>query len=173
MALRTRARQRIGRIYHVAAPIKKHIENSVRGVRHAARIGCDAIDIDMQITADGRIVATHWGRPMIHDGFHDQAGKIRRYTPVSRLSFAQVRRLIAPGRYRIQPIERVLKACARRHVVALLEPKGDPRFAHLTPWEHLAAVADDLGCEVSVRALRQNAAALAPARTVGFQAWEI
>lgn len=170
--LRTRARRKVGRIFHVAYPVMKHVENSVRGVRRAAH-RYDAIDIDMQITADRRIVATHWARPMVRDGFHDPEHKIRRYTPVQRMTFAQVRRLVAPKRYRIQPIERILRACARRGVVAVLEPKGDRRFTEAWPWEHIAAVAEDVGAVVSVRALHQNADALVPACRAGFEAWEI
>lgn len=172
MALRTRARRNIGRILHYKQP-RKHIENSLRGIRRAARGHFDAIDLDMQITSDGRIVGTHWGRPMVLDGFHDPERKIPRYTPVRRMTYAQVRRLVTPGRYRIQPIETLLRACARRGIVALLEPKGDPRFRQDWPWEHLADVADDVGCTVSVRALPENAAALAPAERAGFEAWQI
>lgn len=172
MALRTVPRNRIGRIYHRLQPFK-HIENSLRGIRLAKRGGYDAIDLDMQITADGRVVGTHWGRPMILDGFRDPEHKIPRYTPVRRMTFAQARRLVTPGRYRIQPIETLFAACARRRLVALIEPKGDPRFAHDTVWQYLAQVAEDLGTTVSVRALPQNSAALAPASRAGFQAWEI
>lgn len=172
MTLRTLARRRVGRIYHVKWPVMKHVENSLRGIRRAAR-SYDAIDIDMQITSDRHIVATHWARPMVRDGFHDPEHKIARYTPIKRMTLAQVRRLIAPKRYRIQPIERVLRACARRGVVAVLEPKGDRRFREDWPWEHLAAVAEDVGATVSVRALRANRAALAPAHRAGFEAWEI
>jgi hypothetical protein len=172
MSLRTLARRKVGRIFHVQWPVFKHVENSLRGIRRAARRGYDAIDIDMQITKDGVVVATHWGRPMVRDGFHDPAGDIPRYRPVKRLTWAQVSRLVA-GKYHIRRIERVLRACARRGVVAVLEPKGDPRFTHDTVWRYIAAVADDLGATVSVRALPENAAALAPAKRAGFQAWEI
>lgn len=173
MALLTRARRLIGRIRHVQWPVMKHVENSLRGIRYAARHGYDAIDLDMQITSDGRIVGTHWARPMVRDGFHDPDHKIPRYRTVRRMTYRQVRRLVSSDHYRIQPIETLLRACARRGVVALLEPKGDPRFAQDWPWQHLAAVAEDVGATVSVRALRENADALAPARRAGFEAWEI
>jgi glycerophosphoryl diester phosphodiesterase len=173
MALRTLARRRIGRIRHVKWPTPKHIENSLRGIAYAARHGYDAIDIDMQITSDRVIVGTHWARPMKRDGFHDPDHKIPRYRTVRRMTWVQVHRLIAPKRYRIVRIERLLRACARRGVTALLEPKGDPRFREDWPWQHIAAVADDCGATVSVRALRENRAALTPARRAGFEAWEI
>jgi glycerophosphoryl diester phosphodiesterase len=151
----------------------KHVENSLRGIRRAARRGYDAIDIDMQITRDGVIVGTHWARPLKRDGFHDPQHKIPRYRPVRRMTWIQVHRLVAPRKYRIQRIEVLLRACHRRGITAVLEPKGDPRFAHDTVWRYLATVADDLGATVSVRALHENRAALAPARRAGFQAWEI
>lgn len=173
MALLTRARRRIGRIRHVKWPLMKHVENSIRGIRYAARHHYDAIDLDMQITADGRIVGTHWARPMVRDGFHDPDHKIPRYRTVRRMTYRQVRRLVSRDHYRIQPIETLLRACARRGVVALLEPKGDPRFAEDWPWQHIAKVAEDVGATVSVRALHANRAALDPARRAGFEAWEI
>jgi glycerophosphoryl diester phosphodiesterase len=173
MALRTRARYRVGRILHVQWPVMKHVENSLRGIRRAGRGRYDAIDLDLQITADNVIVGTHWPRPMIRDGFHDPEHRISRYRPVRRMRWAQVARLVTPGRYHIQRIERLLRACARNGVIALLEPKGDPRFRNDSVWRYIAAVAEDCGATVSVRALRENADALPAARRAGFEAWEI
>jgi hypothetical protein len=172
----TRARRRIGSIFHVSAPTPKHVENSDRGDRRAKRIGKRAIDLDMLITEDNRIVNTHWPHPMIHDGFRDPHGEIDKDTPVRRLTWVEVSRLRAgrwPRRYRIRSIEHALAHCARLGVVALLEPKGDPRFAKDWPWQHIATVAGTVGCTVSVRALSQNADALPAARRAGFEAWEI
>jgi glycerophosphoryl diester phosphodiesterase len=176
MSLRTLARRKVGRIFHVQWPVFKHVENSLRGIRRAARRGYDAIDIDMQITKDGVVVGTHWARPLRRDGFRDPRRLIRPGTPISELTWTQVSRLRAgrwPRRYRINRIERLLVACERRRVVAVLEPKGDPRFAEPWVWQHIATVAEDIGATVSVRALHENSAALAPARNVGFEAWEI
>lgn len=176
MTLRTRARNHVGRIFHVAWPILKHVENSASGDRRARRHGYPAIDLDMLITADNRIVNTHWDRPLLKDGFRDRRGLIGRHARIRDLTWVEVSRLVAgrfPRRYRIRSIEAALGHCARLGLVAALEPKDDPRFALDWPWQHIAAVADDFGCTVSVRALPQNAAALAPARRAGFQAWEI
>lgn len=176
MALRTLPRRLIGSIFHVAYPVMKHTENSVRGVKRAKRLGKHAIDIDMLITSDNRIVGCHWDRPLERDGFRDPLGRIGRSVTVRHLTYTQVSRLVAgrwPRRYHIQPIERLLAECARLGVIALLEPKDDPRFATDWPWQHIAAVADDFGTTVSVRALPQNAGALPAARRAGFEAWEI
>jgi glycerophosphoryl diester phosphodiesterase len=176
MPVLTRARGHVGRIYHVEWPTLKHVENSVRGIRHAHRNGFDAIDLDMLITSDGQILGCHWDRPMRRDGFRDPWRRIDPDKAVRELTWRQVSRLVAgyfPRRYRINRIERLLAECARLGVIAVLEPKDDPRFRQAAIWEHLAAVAEDLGAIVSVYALPQNAAALPPARAAGFQAWEI
>lgn len=173
MSLRTLARNRVGRIFHVAWPVMKHVENSLRGAIYAHKHGYHAIDLDLQMTSDGVIVVTHWARPMRKDRFYDPQHRINPDTPISHLTWRQVRRLRTHDGYRIQRVERMLRACGRLGVVALLEPKGDPRFRQDAPWEHIAAVADDLGCTVSVRALPQNAAALAPAKRAHLEAWEI
>jgi glycerophosphoryl diester phosphodiesterase len=169
----TRARRRIGRIFHLQFPRMKHEENSVRGAVYASRHGYRAIDLDLQITADGFVVVTHWARPMRRDRFYDPKHKIGPNRPVSKLDWWQVRRLRTHDGYQIRTIERMLRVCARLGIVALLEPKGDPRFKRAEIWRHIAAVADDVGCTVSVRALRENADALPAARQAGFEAWEI
>jgi glycerophosphoryl diester phosphodiesterase len=171
VTLRTRARRRVGRIYHRLQPFK-HVENSLRGIKLAVRGGYDAIDIDLQMTHDGVIVATHWGRPLAHDGFHDPEGKIPRYRTVRRMTWLQVSRLLS-GHYRIRRIERILRTCGRRKITAVLEPKGDKRFTHDWPWQYIAEIAEEYGATVSVRALPENSAALPAARRAGFQAWEI
>lgn len=176
MTLRTLARNRVGRIFHVSWPRMKHEENSNRGDRAAKRRGYRAIDLDLLITSDNRIVNTHWDRPLLRDGFRDPRKQISRNARVRDLTWKQVSRLRAgrfPRRYHIRSLEAALAHCGHLGLTALVEPKDDPRFAEDWVWQHIAAVADDVGCIVSVRALSQNAAALAPARRAGFKAWEI
>lgn len=178
MSLLTRARRWVNRhgIGHVKAPTPKHVENSNRGDRRAKRAGKRSNDLDMQITKDNRIVNTHWARPMMRDGFRDPYGQIKRGRMVRDMTWAEVSRLVAgrrPRRYRIRSIEDALKHCARLGIVAVVEPKGDRRFRQDWPWQHIRAVAEDVGCTVSVRALPENADALEPARRAGFEAWEI
>lgn len=191
MALRTLARRRIGRIYHVSFPLMKHVENSVRGIRRAARRLFKAIDLDILITkADphcphhgdpehvngrcvGHIVGCHWQKLLRRDKFRDPEHRIALDAMVRNLTLDQVLRLKTVDGYRVRRIAALLRACARRRLVALLEPKNDARFAQEWPWKYIALVSEDLGTTVSVRALPQNAEALAPARRVGFEAWEI
>lgn len=145
------------RIYHVSWPTPKHVENSPRGIRYAARHGFDAVDLDMQITRDDVIIGCHWGRPMERDGFRDPQRQINPRHHVRTLTWEQVSRLVAgrrPRRYRIHRIERLLRACARHGVIAYLEPKDDERFEEDWPWQHIRAVADDCGAHVRVRSLR-------------------
>lgn len=146
------------RIFHVNRPDEPyHRGNSLRGIRRAARAGWDAIDLDLQMTRDGVVVNTHWARPMLRDGFRDPLEKISPKRPVSRMTWEQVSRLVAgrrPRRYKIQRLERVLRACARRGIVAYLEPKADERFEDPAIWRYVAAVADDVGCELRGRSIR-------------------
>ena len=78
-------------------------------------------------------------------------------------------RLRTTDGYRIPRIEWALRACYRYGIGAYLEPKGDPRFHGVAPWQHIAQVADDVGAHVRVYALPHNREALAPARAVGFE----
>jgi glycerophosphoryl diester phosphodiesterase len=156
-------------IYHLQWPRMKHEENSIRGIRRAARAGYRWIDLDLQMTSDGVIVVTHWARPMRKDRFRDPLRRIYPGTPVSRLTWAQVRRLKTGDGYRIPRIEAALRACAHYGIGAYLEPKGDRRFREDAPWQHIAKVADDLGTHVRVRALSVNHLALPPANRAGFE----
>lgn len=147
------------KIYHLEAPRMKHEENSLRGVREAARHKFDAIDLDMLITRDDVIVGCHWPHPMLRDGFRDPWRETSPTTPVSRLPWERVSRLVAghlPRRYHIQRIDRLLVACAKHGLIAYLEPKGDPRFELDWPWQHIQAVADHVGAHVMVRVLAEH-----------------
>lgn len=148
------------KIFHLEWPNWKHLENSIRGIRKAARLGYDAIDLDILITKDGVIVVCHWDRPMIKDEFHDPARRISIHAMVRELTWEQVKSLRAPGGFRIMRIETALAACARARIIAYLEPKDDPRFAADAPWAYIKSVATKYGTKVRVRALPQNAAAL-------------
>lgn len=151
------------RIFHVAWPIRKHVENSIRGIRRAARGGYDAIDLDLLITADNVIVVTHWDRPMRRDGFTDRLHRLNHDLRVRDMTWGQVQRLEAGG-YRIMRVERALEECARDRVIAYFEPKGDARFEQDWPWRHIAAVAKREGTRVRVRAIRNY-----PSRNAGLR----
>lgn len=176
MSLRTLARWRVGRIYHRLRPYK-HVENSKRGARLAKAMGYPSIDWDLQITADGVIVVCHDNQPLLH-GFFDPLHRLQREAKISEHTWAQVSRLRARTGvrlYRIQRIEVMLAYAARLGLNAILEPKSNRRFSLAWPWEHIAAVAEDVGAVVSVRALRAlgGIAHTAAARAAGFQAWLI
>lgn len=178
MSLRTATRRWLrGSIFHIKARVApKHVENSNRGDKRAKRAGKRGTDLDILITKDGRIVNTHWPRPLLRDGFRDPRGQIGKHARVKDLTWTQVARLRAgrrPRLYHIRSIEAALLHCAKLGLVAVLEPKGDPRFNEAWVWEHIADVAQDVGCTVSVRALPENASALKAAKAAGFETWEI
>lgn len=169
MTLRTRTRHwfKTRRILHVKWPIFKHVENSLRGIRYAARHGFDGIDLDLLITkADphcrhckpgtcwGHVVGCHWRRPGVRDDMHDPERAIARAALVSTMTLDEAMRLRSVDGYRIFPVERLLRACARRGIVAGLEAKNDRRFEEPRPWLHIFAVAEDLGTVVSVWSIK-------------------
>jgi hypothetical protein len=117
----------------------------------------------------GHILNNHWLRALLRDRFKDPLRKIARRARIDRLTWPQVSRLVAVTRgrkYRIRRIARRLRHCARLGLVAVLEPKGDPRFELDWPWEYIFAVAEDAGCAIAIRSLRENRAALTAARRV-------
>lgn len=168
------------RIFHVSYPTPKHTENSIRGIRKAKRLGYNAIDIDMQITKDGKVVGTHWSQPMLKDGFRDPLDPFARHVSVSDMNWSRVRRLFVPkGLYRIHKLRVLLAECARLDIEAVIEPKGDPRFETNAIWLQIRAAQRLTHARVSVRSLRNLGGPGAGVRRVeaaqraGFHAWVI
>lgn len=142
------------KIFHVKWPIWKHVENSIRGIRKAARLGYDAIDLDLLITKDGVIVVCHWQRPLLYDNFEDRLHRIKVRARINRLTWKQVQRLRAEDGYRIVRVERALRECAQQKIIAYLEPKNDERFELDWPWQQIRAIAKEHGTKVRVRSIR-------------------
>lgn len=166
----------MSRVYHVEAPVKKHVENSLRGIDFAADSPLyNEIDIDLSITLDGRICGNHWRKPLLHDGFKDPLKRIEKTANFDSLTYAQVRRLIArTGRffYRIQPIEALVKRAAKRKVGLVLEPKEpDKRFAQDWVWEQLSTLVEEYGAEARVYGF--DPSHLAAARRWGFKTTQL
>lgn len=145
-------------IYHEVFP-RKHVENSPRGVLHAAHDPhLNAIDLDGHITkADprcpicrpgtclGHLVAVHDAQPMIHDKFHDPAGRIGRHTLIQNMTLAEAQRLEAhtDGHvFRISTLAHLVALCGHHGVIAVVEPKPDERWTLDWPWQQLHAVAN-------------------------------
>lgn len=175
--------------YHVKWPVRKHVENSVRGILRAIFLWFMRIDLDMSITAPdphcpteyhpdgeacrGHVVGCHWPRPMVRDGFFDPLKKLHKQMLISQMTLVEALRLETKDGYRITPIEKLLATCGT-HIIALLEPKGDHRFELDWPWEHILAAAKEHKVRVQVYALPQNAKALPVAHRVGgWKTWVI
>lgn len=142
------------KIYHVAKGVAYHLENSIRGIRKAARLGYGAIDLDLNMTKDGVIVCTHWNRALLKDGFVDPLKRIQVNALISELTWAQVKRLRAPEGYRIQRLETMLRECKKNRIIAYLEPKGDKRFELDITWVYIKAAAKRAKCKIRVRSIR-------------------
>lgn len=132
----------------------KHEENSLRGIRRAKRQGFTEIDLDMMPDLFGNLYACHWPEPIYSDGFRDPKHLMGEHMKLDRMTPEQVARLRAGYvfPYRILRMERMLAECARVGIGARLEPKHSVFMAD-KPWQHLANVAGDVGCEVRMYAL--------------------
>lgn len=162
----------MGWIYHVAHPIKKHVENSIRGIRRAARLGFVWIDLDLLITkADpdchfvgdeehvdgvclGHIVGCHWDRPMLRDAFFDPTGEVSPRTKVRQMTLLQVLNLKTADGYHIKRVRVLLRECALKKIGAYVEAKDDKRFELDWPWVYLKAAAKKRGCRLRARTIR-------------------
>lgn len=146
-------------IFHLLSPFK-HVENSIRGIKRAARRHFRWIDLDILITkadphcplpADdsehqggvclGHVVACHWDRPLLRDGFIDPTGGLHKRARVRDMTLPQVLRLRTKDGYRIRRIRVLMRVCAAQSIGAYVEPKDDPRFELDWPWKHMRNVA--------------------------------
>lgn len=197
MALRTFDRHQVGRKLHVEWPTLKHVENSPRGCRYAARHGYDSIDLDMLpdgiltqrvlepatlsfAEIEGHLRNTHWPDPFARDGFRDPRGVLGRGNLITHLRPEQIDRLVAghfPRRYRIPHIEDQLALCASltthtgHPLKALMEPKRSRVWLRPEVWEYLAWVCEEHDTPAAVYSLMHEC--LPFARRAGFNAWPI
>lgn len=104
-------------------------ENSPEGVKYASSHGYKRIDIDIQTTKDGVIVATHSKNPFMTKGngtwggFYDPSGKITKGT-IQELTFAQVSKLRHKvGGYKIHRLEDIIAAAKQTNMILNFELK--------------------------------------------------
>jgi len=151
-------------IFHKKHSVLYHTENSLRGIRAAAKMmrrvrgrlvhRWNEIDLDLTMTKDGVIVNSHWGRPLLKDGFIDPEGKIGKQARTHDLTWEEIHRLHTKDGYRIRKLETALRECARVGIGARLEPKVDVRFEDVETWLPVKAQADRLGVKVKGYSIR-------------------
>lgn len=134
-----------GKIFHVPHGTPYHVENSLRGVVLAKRGGYEGIDLDVNASSDDVIFATHWGRPMLRDGFHDPIGALPRTTDVHRMTTDQVRRLRTADGFQIRRVSTLIKGARRLGLSIEVEAKPSPPLYAQRAWKNLA---DELDGEV-------------------------
>ena len=88
-------------------------ENSLEGISQAARLGADAVEMDVRVTADGVPV-------LLHDSLLLRAARLP--VPVRALSMTTLRRLV--GEVRVPRLEDALLAAAANGLRAVLDVKA-------------------------------------------------
>lgn len=191
MAVITFGPHEVGKKYHVEYPTLKHVENSIRGSKHAKRIGCKTTDLDMlpdgvlttmvergQPLTPGEIAGhlrnTHWPDPFRRDGFRDPKHILGRGNLITHMTPVQIDRIVAgrwPRQYHIPHIEAQLAFCATIHLQVLLEPKQSPVWLRQEVWDYLASVAERNHTRTAVYSLMHEC--LPYAKRAGFNAWPI
>lgn len=104
-------------------------ENSPEGIRYAKSHGYKRIDIDIQTTKDGVVVASHSTNPFMTKGngtwggFYDPAGKIK-HGLIQDLTWAQVSQLRHKvGGYKIHKIEDIIATIKETGLSVIFEFK--------------------------------------------------
>jgi hypothetical protein len=128
-----------GQIFHVPKGTPYHVENSLRGVVLAEKRGYVGIDLDVNADADDTIWATHWGRPLLRDGFRDPLRRLSRFAQVHKMTSEEVARLRTRDGYRIRRVSRLIKAARERGLVVEVEAKPSPPLYGKRAWRNLAA----------------------------------
>ena len=163
-----------GNLYHRSGSTPYAFENSPEGIVYASKHGYERIDLDIQLTKDGVVVATHTAAPLGKDriwaGFTDTAGKIKdTHVKIKDLTFAEVSRLKHKDGYKIYSLQYLIGVAAKNKVDLYLELKTP-----LTLKGHLAEIAAMLNKEKVVAVIAGQTthtgqlSALAYARRLGF-----
>lgn len=142
-----------GKIFHVDKGTPYHVENSLRGVALAKRLGYDGIDLDVNASSDDVVFGTHWGRPMLRDGFRDPLGKLSRDTDMHRITSEQVGRLRTSDGYRIRRVSTLIKGARRLGLSVEVEAKPSPPLYEKRAWQNLADELDGKTDGVLVKVL--------------------
>lgn len=193
--LHTFDRHDVGSKYHVEYPTLKHVENSLRGSKHAHRTHHKTTDLDMlpdevlvkaashaaaigqpipRSAIAGHILNEHWPEPIRRDGFKDPKGILHRDDKITEMNPDEWGRLVARSgghRYHILPIERQLALCPTLPLQVLLEPKHSTVWLHPEVWHYLAEFCIVHHTHVAVYSLMHEC--LPFARRAGFNAWAI
>lgn len=136
------------------APDTYAFENTPAGIKFAAENGYASIDLDMLITKDGKLVATHYEDPMKKDGFYDPLGKLDKDTLVSEMTLAEITRLRnKDGQSRIYPMETMIEHLKKNNIAGDLEAKDDPRFASDAVMGQIADMVSEAGISANLKTI--------------------
>jgi glycerophosphoryl diester phosphodiesterase len=108
---------------HRGAPIEEP-ENTLRSIRRALEVGVDAVEVDVHLSKDGRLVVIHDDRV---DRTTNGAGRVK------DLTFAELRRLDAGKGERLPSLEEVMDlVIGHAHlVVEVKAPEAGPELVRL------------------------------------------
>lgn len=136
------------------APDSYAFENSPAGIKFAAEHGYSSIDLDMQITKDGALVATHWSRPMLKDGFYDPQHKLDPKTKIKDMTLAEVMRLRnRDGQSQIYPLSTMVGLLKEHGIAGDLEAKDDARFASDAVMSYLSDLVRDSEIQANLKSI--------------------
>lgn len=159
-----------GKMFHRSGSQTYAFENSPAGIAFAARNGYNSIDLDTHITKDGVVVVTHWYKPMLRESFYDPQGKLPRSTPVSDMTYEQIRRLRhRDGRSQIYSVKYMIEQLNKYNLSLSLEVKSP-----YTLPRHLPGIAAQLNSNNVKTIIKGDAGlggmnnALEAARKAGF-----
>ena len=149
------------RIWHRPPRTPAHIGNSRRGLEKAYKDGAWGIDIDILMSRSGRVMACHWQRPMIFDGFYDPAGELPRTKKLRDMSGGEIARLRTRDAvpYRIHSASAMIRwnldLAPKYHrrldpLVLCFEVKPEPRFADPDSYLETVGTAAAFGAPVRI-----------------------
>lgn len=151
---------RNGGMYHKGAPGAPDtyaFENTPEGIKFAADNGYESIDLDMLITKDGHMVATHYSQPMKKDGFYDPLKKVDEGTKVSDMTLAEVMRLRnEDGQSQIYPMSRMIEELKKNGIAGDFEAKNDSRFTTDEVMGQFADMVRDSGIRANLKSIDRS-----------------
>lgn len=171
MAVR-RLPRALRRIFHKAKGQPYRFTNSYRGLKRARRHGYRRIDWDATVTKDGVVVINHWPK-FAKDRFKDPSHAWPKSTKIAQLTYAEVKRLKAPGGYRIRSAGQRFWQAKRAGIDVMLEVKGQREFEDpelmARVWRANVAAGEPVEAVMTLQNLGNPLARLKAAKAAGFK----
>ena len=123
--------------------VEGQYENTISSLKYAYEVGCDAVEFDVQMTKDGKVVVYHGPKIPGYD------------KTIHQMTWEEARAVVLPGGFRIPPLEEYFQEAKKlKDLVIVLDVKQQPtRELDMQLTEKIVNIAKE--CKTSIKKIKQ------------------